>query len=80
VSSPQADRAVSELGEARLILYPHPPFRARVWQLREKLSAYDALYLALAEALTDSVLLTSDAGLAANAAHSIGDRRVRHLA
>jgi hypothetical protein len=41
-----------------LILYPHPPFRARVWQLRENLSAYDALYLALGETLTDSVLLT----------------------
>jgi predicted nucleic acid-binding protein len=80
VSIPQADRAVSELGEVRLILYPHPPFRARVWQLRENLSAYDALYLALGETLTDSVLLTGDAGLAANAAHSIGDRRVRHLA
>ncbi len=80
VSNLKADRAVAELGELRLILHPHPPLRARVWQLRDNLSAYDALYLALAETLIDAVLLTSDAGLAANAARSLGDRRVRHLA
>lgn len=76
----QADRAVSELDQLRLIHYPHAPLRDRVWALRDNLSAYDALYLALAETLTESVLLTSDGGLAANATRSLGDRRVRHLA
>jgi predicted nucleic acid-binding protein len=75
----QADRAVSELGEIRLVHYSHVPFRGRVWALRDNLSAYDALYLALAETLPDSLLLTGDAGLAANAVRSLGDRRVRHL-
>ena len=79
ITDAQGSRAVSELDELRLILYPHAPLRARVWELRDNLSPYDALYLALAETLSASVLLTGDAGLAANAARSLGDRRVRHL-
>jgi predicted nucleic acid-binding protein len=75
----QADRAVSELDDLRLIHYPHAALRDRVWALRDNLSAYDALYLALAETLPGSVLFTSDAGLAASATHSLGDRRVRHI-
>lgn len=35
----------------RLIRYPHAPLRSRVWELRENLSAYDAVYLALTEML-----------------------------
>ena len=35
----------------------------RVWELRENLSVYDAVYVALAEAL-DAVLLTCDRRLA----------------
>jgi predicted nucleic acid-binding protein len=37
---------------------------SRVWELRENLTAYDATYVALAEAL-GSTLLTADAALAA---------------
>ena len=80
ISVAQADRAVTELDELRLIRYPHAALRDRVWSLRGNLSACDALYLALAESLSGSVLFTGDAGLAANAARSLGDRRVRHLA
>ncbi len=80
ITPSQADQAVSELDEVRLIRYPHAPLRSRVWQLRGNLSAYDAVYLALAEILDGSVLITSDSGLAANAAHVIGEGRVRHLA
>lgn len=76
----QADRAVSELEDVRLIRYPHAPLRSRAWELRDNLSAYDAVYLALAEMLDGSVLITSDSGLAANAARVLGDGRVRHLA
>ena len=43
------------------------------------MSAYDATYLALADTLADSVLFTADAALAAHAARTLGDRRVRHL-
>ena len=30
--------------------YPHEPFLGRVWQLQDNLTAYDAIYVALAEA------------------------------
>ena len=51
----------------------------RVWDLRHNLTAYDATYLALAEALEDSVLLTGDGGLALRARKSLGKERVRHV-
>ena len=44
--------------------YPHEPFLGRVWALRSNVSAYDALYVALAEALGES-LVTGDRKLAA---------------
>jgi predicted nucleic acid-binding protein len=40
------------------------PLFGRIWELGENLSAYDATYVALAEAL-DCALLTADARLAA---------------
>lgn len=40
-------------------LYPFPPFRDRIWELRENLTAYDAWYVALAEA-HDCPLATLD--------------------
>lgn len=42
--------------------YPHPPLRPRVWQLRDNVSFYDGLYVALAEAV-GLPLLTADAKL-----------------
>ncbi|MFO8238126.1 MAG: type II toxin-antitoxin system VapC family toxin [Prochlorococcaceae cyanobacterium] len=44
--------------------FPHAPLLGRVWQLRANLSAYDATYVALAEAL-GCALLTADRRLAA---------------
>jgi predicted nucleic acid-binding protein len=44
------------------------------------LHAYDAAYLALAEALDDPVLVTADKGLAARARGRLGDERVRLVA
>ncbi len=41
---------------------PHTPLLRRVWELRNNFTAYDAVYIALAEA-TDSVLYTMDAKL-----------------
>lgn len=43
--------------------YPHRPLSARVWELRTTLTAYDATYVALAEAL-DATLVTTDARVA----------------
>lgn len=32
------------------IRYPHTPLLARIWELRHNFTAYDAVYIALAEA------------------------------
>ena len=76
VSERRAAEALADLGSTNLRRYPHAPFRERVWELRRELTAYDATYLALAEALGDSVLVTSDAGLARRGRASLGDDRV----
>lgn len=69
----RAGEAVTDLGELSVERYPHEPLVSRVWQLRDNFSAYDAAYLALAEALLEegAPLLTADGGLARAAeAHS----------
>jgi predicted nucleic acid-binding protein len=43
--------------------YSHEPLVPRIWSLRENLTAYDAAYVALAEAL-GATLVTRDEGLA----------------
>lgn len=75
----RATEAASDLGSTRLIRYPHAPLRERVWDLRHDLTAYDATYLSLAEALGDCVLLTGDGELASRARQSLGEDRVRHV-
>ncbi len=52
-------RGLLELG---VRLHPFEPFAERVWALRETVSAYDAWYVALAEAL-DAPLATLDVRL-----------------
>jgi predicted nucleic acid-binding protein len=45
--------------------YPHTLLAPRIWELRHNFTAYDATYVALAEALDGGTpLLTSDKGLA----------------
>lgn len=67
----RAERAV---GALQLLLglpihrYPHQHLVTRIWQLRLNLTAYDAAYVALAEALR-APLLTADARLAAAPGH-----------
>ncbi len=52
-----------------LIRYPHDLLLPRIWELRHNLTAYDAVYVALAEAL-DAPLVTRDAALAAAHVHT----------
>jgi predicted nucleic acid-binding protein len=79
VTDQRATEAAADLANTRLIRYPHAPLRERVWELRHNLTAYDAVYLALAEALDEPVLLTGDGGLAARARKSLGGSQVRHV-
>lgn len=55
--------ALDRLSNTRLVRYPHTSLTKRIWDLRNNLTAYDAAYVALAEAL-DAPLITSDARLA----------------
>ena len=80
LSNERASLAVADLAKLRLLRYPHAPLRERVWALRNVLTACDAVYLALAEALDDPVLITGDRGLANRARGSLGEQRVVHVA
>lgn len=52
-------QALTDLAALPLRRVPHLPLLGRVWELRDNLSAYDASYVALAEAL-ETVLVTAD--------------------
>jgi len=59
--------ALDDLTDFPLTRYPHDLFLSRIWELRNNVTAYDAAYLALAEALaapfwTRDVKLASVAG------------------
>jgi predicted nucleic acid-binding protein len=62
----RADDATADLLDLPIERYAHDMLIPRVWQLRETFAAYDATYVALAEALADEPvpLLTADARLA----------------
>jgi predicted nucleic acid-binding protein len=51
--------ALDDLRALDLQRHAHEPLLERVWELRKNLTAYDAVYVALAEVL-DSILLTCD--------------------
>jgi predicted nucleic acid-binding protein len=61
-------QALEDLTDFPLTRYPHDLFLPRIWELRHKLTAYDAAYVALAEVL-EAPLLTRDAALAAARGH-----------
>lgn len=61
--------ALSDFSELIIERHPHPPLLGRIWSLRTSLSAYDAAYVALAEALA-APMLTCDDKLARAHGHS----------
>jgi predicted nucleic acid-binding protein len=62
--SPDRGRdALDDLDELAIVPYPLGALRDRVWELGANVTAYDAAYVALAEAL-DVPLVTCDARLA----------------
>lgn len=60
--------ALDDLADFPLRRYPHDFLLPRIWSLRNNLTAYDAVYVTLAEAL-DAPLLTRDRRLAASPGH-----------
>lgn len=59
LTSTRAAAALKDFSDLRIERYAHQPFLPRIWDLRANVTAYDAAYLALAEAL-DAVLVTRD--------------------
>jgi predicted nucleic acid-binding protein len=68
VSSDRADGAIADLADLDLHRHPHLDFLSRAWKLRENVTAYDAMYVALAEAL-DAPIVTCDTPLAKAPGH-----------
>jgi predicted nucleic acid-binding protein len=60
----EATQAIEDLENWPCGRFAHRPLLARAWELRETVRGFDAMYVALAEAL-DAVLLTADHRLAA---------------
>ncbi len=60
--------ALADLVELPLRRYSHDVLLQRVWELRANVTAYDGMYVALAEIL-DAPLLTRDRRLAGASAH-----------
>jgi predicted nucleic acid-binding protein len=63
LSQARGKQAVLDVVDLDVTRYPHTPFLARIWELRRNLTAYDAPYVALAEAL-GVPLVTTDRSLA----------------
>ena len=59
IEADAAGVALTDLRDLDLQRHAHEPLLERVWELRKNLTAYDAVYVALAEVL-DVVLLTCD--------------------
>ena len=64
----RAEEAIEDLLALRVTRYAPVLLLNRIWQLRENLSAYDAAYVALAEALK-APLITRDLRIAAAPGH-----------
>jgi predicted nucleic acid-binding protein len=62
IDSYRSGQFLAGLAALRARRYAHTPLVGRIWELRHNFTAYDAVYIALAEA-TDSVLYTCDAKL-----------------
>jgi predicted nucleic acid-binding protein len=63
VSPGRAEEAIADLTDLDLHRHTHLDLLGRAWKLRDNISAYDAMYVALAEAI-DAPIVTCDSPLA----------------
>ena len=68
IATERAQQMLGDYAGLRIVRYPMQPLQQRAFALRHNLTAYDAMYVALAEAL-DVPLLTDDAKLAGASGH-----------
>jgi predicted nucleic acid-binding protein len=68
ITAQRGAEALADLADFPLHRYPHDFLLPRVWELRHNLTAYDAVYVALAEVL-GAPLLTCDQSLAGAPGH-----------
>jgi len=68
ITAQRGQEALEDLADMPLNRYPHDFLIPRVWDLRATLTAYDAVYVALAE-LLDAPLLTCDGKIASAPGH-----------
>jgi len=68
VSSGRAEEAIVDLTDLDLHRHAHLDLLNRAWKLRDNISAYDAMYVALAEAI-DAPIVTCDSPLAKAPGH-----------
>ena len=68
VTATRATEIRANLANVSIARYPHSLLLDRMWDLRDNLTAYDAAYVALSEAL-ELPLVTTDARLAASPGH-----------
>jgi predicted nucleic acid-binding protein len=64
----RGQEALEDLSDLSLHRYPHDFLMPRVWELRPNLTAYDAVYVALAE-VVNAPLVTCDAKIASAPGH-----------
>jgi len=68
VSSGRAEEAIADLADLDLHRHAHLDLLDRAWKLRDNISAYDAMYVALAEAI-EAPIVTCDSPLAKTPGH-----------
>ena len=69
LSDERAADARTDFRDLAIVRYPHIALSERIWELRHSLTAYDAAYVALAEAL-DVPLVTCDRHLSQARGHT----------